>query len=49
MAVPTNAYLTFSIVGQREDLLDKITNISPTDIPFQSMVGTATAQAVYHS
>lgn len=48
MAQPTNTYLTFSIVGQHEDLLDKITNISPTDIPFQSMVGTATAQAVYH-
>ena len=34
MAVPTNTLLTFSAVGNREDLLDKITNISPTDVPF---------------
>jgi len=48
MAVPTNTLLTFSAVGNREDLLDKITNISPTDVPFQTMAGTSTAQAVYH-
>lgn len=48
MSVPTNTFLTFSAVGNREDLLDKITNISPTDVPFTSMVGTSTAEAVYH-
>lgn len=48
MAVPTNTLLTFSAVGNREDLLDKITNISPTDVPFTTMVGTATANAVFH-
>jgi hypothetical protein len=47
MAVPTNTVLTFSMVGNRESLLDKITKISPTDVPFQSMVGTGTAEAVY--
>jgi hypothetical protein len=48
MAVPTNTYLTFSAVGNREDLLDKITNISPTDVPFTSMIEETTAQATYH-
>lgn len=47
MAVPTNTLLTFTAVGNREDLLDKITNISPTDVPFTTMIGTATAQAVF--
>lgn len=47
MAVPTNTVLTFSMVGNREALLDKITNISPTDTPFTTMAGSATANAVY--
>lgn len=38
MAILTNTLLTFSAVGNREDLLDKIFNISPVDIPFQTMV-----------
>ncbi len=48
MAVPTNTFLTFSAVGNREDLLDKITNISPTDVPFTSMIDTTTAASTYH-
>lgn len=48
MAVPTNTYLTFSAVGNREDLLDKITNISPVDVPFTTMAGTTTANATFH-
>lgn len=48
MAVPTNTLLTFSAVGNREDLLDRITNISPTDTPFTSMIGRATARATFH-
>ena len=47
MAVPTNTVLTFSTIGNREQLLDKITNISPTDVPFQTMVGTATTDGVF--
>jgi hypothetical protein len=35
MAVPNQHLLTFSAIGNREDLLDKITNISPTDVPFR--------------
>lgn len=48
MAVPTNTFLTFAAVGNREDLLDKITNISPTDVPFTSMIDSATAKGVLH-
>lgn len=48
MAVPTNTFLTFSAVGNREDLTDKITNISPTDVPFTTMIGETTASAVLH-
>src|SRR6476659_5722108 len=38
MAILTNTLLTFSAVGNRADLLDKIYNISPVDIPFQTIV-----------
>jgi len=48
MAVPVNTLLTFAAVGNREDLLDKITNISPTDVPFTSMAGTTTSNGVFH-
>lgn len=48
MAVPTNTFLTFSAVGNREDLLDRITNISPTDVPFTSMIESATAKGTFH-
>lgn len=48
MAVPTNTILTFSAIGNREDLLDRITNISPTDVPFTTMVDSTTADGTYH-
>ena len=48
MGVPTNTLLTFTAIGNREDLLDKITNISPTDTPFTSMAGTTTADGTFH-
>jgi len=48
MAVPTNTFLTFSAVGNREDLLDKITNISPTDVPFTAMIESTTAKGTFH-
>lgn len=48
MAVPTNTFLTFSAVGNREDLLDKITNISPTDVPFTTLADSATADGTLH-
>src|SRR5947209_6491038 len=48
MAVITNTFLTFSAIGNREDLSDAIYNISPTDTPFQNMVAKTKATAVLH-
>jgi hypothetical protein len=47
MSAPTNTLLTFSLVGNREQLLDKIVNISPVDTPFQTMAGEETATATF--
>jgi len=45
MAIVTNTFLTYSAVGNREDLSDMIYNIAPTDTPFMSNIGTAKANA----
>ena len=33
MGAPTNAYQTYQAIGNREDLIDVITMISPTKTP----------------
>lgn len=43
MAQPTNTYDKYDMVGIREDLSDIISNISPTQTPFLSNIGTGTA------
>lgn len=43
-----SAKLTYDAIGNREDLLDIITNISPTDTPFLSRFGKVKANATYH-
>jgi len=48
MAVPTNTFLTFTAIGNREDLSDVIYNISPMDFPFMSNIDKTKATAVYH-
>ena len=48
MTITTNTFLTFSAIGNREDLTDVIWNISPTDLPFQANVGKTKATAVLH-
>jgi hypothetical protein len=48
MAIIANTYLTFSAIGNREDLIDEIYNISPTDTPFQAAIGKVKARAVLH-
>jgi hypothetical protein len=48
MAVPTNTLLTFSAVGNAETVLDKITNISPVDTPFMTMIDKTSAEGTYH-
>lgn len=42
------AVTTYTAVGNREDLSDVITNISPTETPLYSMFGKTTAKATYH-
>lgn len=48
MAIVSNTFLTFSAVGNREDLADTIYNISPTDTPFQARIDKNKATAVLH-
>ncbi len=48
MAILTNTNLTFSAVGNREDLANTIYNIDPVDTPFQANIGKAKAEAVNH-
>jgi len=48
MAVLSNTYLTFSAIGNREDLVDVIYNISPTETPFQASFGKTNATATLH-
>ena len=48
MAAPTNTYLTTAAIGNREDLTDIISRISPTDTPFMSMCSTGKATATLH-
>lgn len=48
MTIVTGTYLTYSAIGNREDLLDQIYNITPTDTPFLGKMPTTKATAVKH-
>ena len=48
MAIVANTFLTFSSIGNREDLRDQIYNISPVEVPFQSMTGGGSVKATFH-
>lgn len=48
MAIVTGEFLTFSAIGNREDLSDMIYNISPTDTPFMGNIAKTKATAVLH-
>ena len=49
MALSTNAVVTYTAIGNREDLSDVIYNISPTETPFMSQVaGKGTARGTIH-
>jgi hypothetical protein len=41
-------YQTYTAIGQREDLMDVIYNIAPTETPFMSSIGKASATARLH-
>jgi hypothetical protein len=48
MTVPTNLYQKASLKGNREDLIDKIFNTSPTETPLSSAMGRVTATTDFH-
>lgn len=48
MTIVANTFLTFSAIGNREDLSDTIYNISPIEVPFQSMIGKTKASSTLH-
>ena len=48
MTIVTNTFLSFSAIGNREDLSDQIYNISPIEVPFQSLIGKTKATSTLH-
>lgn len=46
--MPANAFGTTAAVGNREDLIDVIYNIAPTDTPLMSMIAHVNAESVTH-
>lgn len=46
--MPANAFLTNVAIGNREDLIDMIYNVAPTDTPLISMIDKVEASAVTH-
>jgi hypothetical protein len=46
--MPANVYTTTQVVGNREDLIDRIFRTSPTDTPFVSRIDRVNADAVWH-
>ena len=48
MAIPTNLYQKASLKGNREDLMDKIYNTSPAEVPLSTAFGRTTATTDFH-
>lgn len=48
MTTPTSSFTTYDAKGEREDLVDIIYDISPTDTPIMSMARKLKATAVLH-
>lgn len=48
MAAPTNLYSKYSLKGDREDLIDKIFNTSPTETPVITAFGRGSATNTLH-
>lgn len=47
MAAPTNTFTSGSAIGNRESLHDIISILNKDDFPFQSAIGSGTAEATY--
>lgn len=48
MTIATNTFLTYSAIGNREDLADVIYNIDPVDCPFTANIDKTKATATLH-
>ena len=48
MAIPSNTFTTYEAIGNREDLIDVITTISPVDTWVTSNTGSTRATARLH-
>ena len=48
MTIVTNAFPTYTAIGNREDLTNAIYNISPTETPFMVAIGKSKATATGH-
>lgn len=48
MSVPSNTFQVFQAIGDREDLIDVITNIAPVDTWFTSTTKSTRATGVFH-
>jgi hypothetical protein len=48
MTLPADTFTTYLAIGNREDLIDKIYRIDPTECPFTSGIETGTATAINH-
>lgn len=48
MAVPSNLYQKDSLKGNREDLIEKIFQVSPTETPITSAAGKVKATSTFH-
>src|SRR5574337_945185 len=48
MAIPSNVFKQFDAVGDREDLIDIITNIDPVNTYVTSNTGSKRAGSIYH-
>jgi|TARA_Y100000310_G_scaffold83187_1_gene79849 hypothetical protein len=48
MAVPTNTQTTYTAIGEREDLSDRIWEISPTETPFVSNIDRVSGKMTFH-
>jgi len=44
MSIVANTFQTYQAIGNREDLANTIYNISPSDVPFMSMIGRSKAK-----
>ena len=48
MAQPADTFSSYDAVGNREDLIDTIYNIDPTDVPFMSGIAHVSADGTKH-